>query len=69
MQHLSKDEIEVLHLLSLRPGGATIREAAMKETVLRLCGKRLVCDPHTLGSGALFTRITDEGKSTLAFHS
>lgn len=58
---LTPDEKTVLHELTLRPGGAPFRSEDLKEAVLSLAHKRLVCDPHTMGT-ALFTRITEEGK-------
>ena len=62
---LTEAEFEVLHGLSLRPGGALIRPLDLRQAVLDLADRQLVCDPHTMENG-LFTRITDKGKAALA---
>lgn len=62
---MTKDERDVLETLRLRPNGAPFRHPAMKVAVLSLADRQLVCDPHKLESGALFTRITDEGFAAL----
>lgn len=59
---LTEDEVDVLNTLMLRPNGAVFRALSLREAVLDLADKRMVCDPHTLGGG-LFTRITREGKT------
>jgi len=62
---MTPDEKAVLHELTLRPNGIPFRSEDLKEAVLSLASRQLVCDPHTIGN-ALFTRITDEGKAALA---
>lgn len=62
---MTLDERTVLHELTLRPNGITFRHEDLKEAVLSLANRGLVCDPHTIGN-ALFTRITDEGKAAFA---
>lgn len=59
---MTKDERHVLHTLTPRPNGAVFSSEDLKAAVLSLAKRTLVCDPHTLGSGSLFTRITAEGK-------
>jgi hypothetical protein len=48
----------------LRPNGAPYRSEDMKDAVLSLASRQLVCDPHKIGN-ALFTRITPEGRKAL----
>lgn len=66
MGKLTTDEWDVLETLRLRPNGAPFRHPDMQAAVKALADRQLVCDPHTLDGGALFTRITVEGKATLA---
>lgn len=65
---MTKDERHVLHSLTLRPNGAVFRSEELKAAVLSLAKRNppLVCDPHTLERGHLFTRITVEGKLAAA---
>lgn len=62
---LTETEVDVLQSLTLRPSGMVFRSLTMREAVLDLADKRMVCDPHMVGDG-LFTRITDEGNATFA---
>lgn len=63
---LTSDEWDALEYLRLRPNGMAFRHPDLKAAVKSLADRQLVCDPHTLDGGALFTRITDEGKAALA---
>lgn len=61
---LSKAQRIVLRELQLRPHGAPFRGQELKDAVLSLADRQLVCDPHKMGE-ALFTRITDAGRAAL----
>lgn len=66
---MTKDEHHVLHMLTLRPSGAVFRSEELKVAVLSLAKRQLVCDPHTLEPGGLFTRITTDGTLAAAAHA
>lgn len=63
-EKLTAVERDLLQELLLRPNGAPVRDPELKQAVLDLARRSLVCDPHAMGN-ALFTRITDAGRVAL----